>query len=160
MKETYSICTQTCSRLDVLIDKINNYRPIEVGKLYADTYIKQTQVYMKKIINDNDKLCNPIITSMVHKFLTKQSGESLSYLWKIIKMSINSIYRDDQDILKLIPSNVQYWKKDSYVMAIKKFIVYLVSNDDEYDINLEENQNNIIISYLICHYSTFIFYCE
>ena len=25
LKETYSICTQTCSRLDVLIDKINNF---------------------------------------------------------------------------------------------------------------------------------------
>jgi hypothetical protein len=25
LKETYSICTQTCSRLDVLNDKINNF---------------------------------------------------------------------------------------------------------------------------------------
>jgi hypothetical protein len=25
LKETYSICTQTCSRLDVLVDKINNF---------------------------------------------------------------------------------------------------------------------------------------
>jgi hypothetical protein len=25
LKETYSICTQTCSRLDILIDKIDNF---------------------------------------------------------------------------------------------------------------------------------------
>ena len=116
-----------------------------MGKLYADTHIKQTQSYMKKIIDENDKICNPLITSKVHKFLTKQNSESLSYLWKIIKLSIKDIYKNDQDILKLIPTNVQFWNKGSYVMAIKKFIVYLVSNDDEYDINLEENQNNIII---------------
>jgi hypothetical protein len=29
LKETYSICTQTCSRLDIIIDKINKY--IEEG---------------------------------------------------------------------------------------------------------------------------------
>jgi hypothetical protein len=128
--------------LNACINSIEAYRPLEIGKSHASMYVKETQVYMTKVISDEKKLSELMLQSKSLLFLKKQSGESLKYLWKIMKLVVVGL--NQPSITTLLPK-VQPSGKDDIIKELLYFVKVLVKRLDEGILeDNEEFQDEII----------------